>query len=959
MVIISSSVAQSAYTGNTTGHCWISTKEGLIWSFLGPIYFILFINTVILVTSAIRIATARKQKSQLIKLRGFLISATVLTPALGLPWLVSLAKIATAGVENHIVQEIIDKFIDWVFICLNAPAGIIFLIIVANRFKEFRKANKNKNKQGISTRLTSVTSGVNTLNRPKPIPSGANKYRKPTSRATTDSNPKRLIPVHSERIEIARFAPDENFKEIDNDKKEIPAGCPPRPNLPQCIINPFSPQSSVDQSMFVCEEVNLMHKNPTYISIEDLTRNASATNTTEEINASGNGAKEGTIYQNLSTIEQGAMLKECPIVSDDLAIPNPLFDPLEQIEVDVPVTAALRSSQTSLSASTVSLHKLSSGKNSKNNTTFANVNAGFELTGETEDFSSRNSPLFERETDEGLLRRSLKKIRSSFKLSQSTISPQPTPEPPKISQTPIEPPSNQKQSSNIHPNKYIEHLNKLYQDKKKLPAMKSTILENLLTKPAIRESSSPSPTPKLPAPYAGSRVKNLMEKFDSINTEMQPINKPPIKPPTHVQATGMHLPTIKTTTDTSTNNILQKSIEVESEVSQSISSIEIDEQPPSLRILSTDYNNPFKTTSFTQVSFEVQSPIKPTVKTVPSPVEQRDSTTEVPYPQEPQPPVKLRQTRFSIDSTSYDQDEASCSSSAISSPTKSIILNFQSQSDITKVPDTTNPETIRKPRSPRKIVIRPHSSTYQNNNAGSAIDSSSHSPVKLRQMQFSSFSSNSCDQDTISNSSSTESPTKPITFTYKPPQDLTMVSATRFQEPISTNAEIYSAKGPKVKLSRTNAIEDDHYALPPTKPKPTIQLNTQKHGAFTAPLRPSPPSTAKTSSTPVAKLSDPSGLLSPTRKRSNSRISDKISFFDGVSENESSKTLPRPAKTSINQTLSTAEAKSQVQGLLKYRDSKSGSLSNSNTTCESEPISPPTAKSPPILETTEALQTEL
>ena len=754
-------------------------------------------------TSAIRIATARKQKSQLIKLRGFLISATVLTPVLGLPWLVSLAKIATAGVEDDIVQHM-DKFIDWVFICLNAPAGIIFLIIVANRVKEFRKTKKEKKEA--MTPLTSITSKLNVLKRPKPIPSGANKYLKPTYKVTADSKSNRLT--------------NHNSRETDNVEGEISAGCPRWPNPPQCIINLMSPQSSVDQSMFVCEEVNTLHKNPTLISIEDLTRNASATNTTEEINVSGNGAKEGTIYQNLSAIEQGATLKECPIVSDDLAIPNPLFDPLEQIEVDVPVTAALRSSQTSLSASTVSLHKLSSGKNSKNNTTFANVNAGLELTGETEDISSRNSPLFERETDEGLLRRTIKKIRSSFKLSQSTISPQPTPEPQKISQTPIEPPSNQKQSSNIHPNEYIEHLNKLYQDKKKLPAMKSTILENLLTKPAIPESSSPSPTRKLPAPYAGSRVKNLMEKFDSNNTEMQPINKPLIKPPTHVQATGMHLPTIKTTTDTSTNNILQKSIEVESEVSQSISSIEIDEQPPSLRTLSTDYNSPLKTNSFV----EVQSPTKPTVETLPSPVEQRDSTTEVPCPQEPQPPVKLRQTMFSIDSTSYDQDEASCSSSAISSPTKSIILNFQSQSDLPLL-----------------------------------------------------------------------------------------------------------ASRSEVKLSKPNPIEDDHYALPPTKPKPTIQLNTQKYGAFTAPLRPSPRSTAKTSSTPVASLSDPSGLLSPTRKRCNIRISSKISYFDSVSENESSKALPRPAKTAINQT----------------------------TACESEPISPPTAKSPPILETTDALQTEL
>ena len=948
VVVISSSISQASYTGNNTGHCWIATEGGLIWSFLGPVYTILVINTVILVTSAIRIATARKGQSQMFKLRGFLISAAILTPALGLPWLVSLLKLTTVGVADHTLQYIMDKFIDWVFICLNAPSGVIFLIIVANRVKEFRAT---KHKKEISTRLTSVTGGTNTL-RHRPVPSGANKYRKPASKVTTGSNSKRLIPVHSERLETARFAA-EVISDIDNDKREIPTSYPPRPNHPKYFNNPMSTQSSIDPSTYVCEGVDTIHKNPLYISIEDLTKNSSADKTIEEnCIFSGKEAKGELNDQNLSTIEQGATPKERPVILEDLAIPNPLFDALEQIEVDVPVTTALSASNTSHHASTVSLRKLSSD----NNTTFANINAGLDLADVTTTISPRVSPVFVRETDEGLLRRSLNKIRSSFKLSQTTI-PLPTPAT-RVTPTPIELLPKPKQTNIVYPNKYIEHINKLYLEKKSLPAKKSAILDTLLTKPPKSESVSLTLKPKLPAPYPGSKVKNLMQKFDSINTpETRPIKKPPVRPPKYVPATETCVPSIKPTSEVPTMNIFQTMTEGQSGVNPTISSIVIDEQPLSLSTITTDLNSCFKTTSFTQVSEEVQSPTNPIVdsaNSLPSPAEQQPCT-QVSYPQESQPPVKLSQT--SLSSTSCDEDDTSHTSSSTSSPTKSTTFSLQLQSDQTNVPNTmdtlrtTDPDTILKPPSPRRIIIRPQSRTYQGNtNIVPGVDSNSHSPVKFRQLEFNSLSY-SYDQDTISNASSDNSANGPVSLTFRPPQHLTAVSATKHQATTPTNTELEPvlditpsplAKKHESNLSRTDAI-DEHSSVSPIRPKLATQLNTGTHGAFTAPLKPRPLSTVESGSDSVARTSD----SLPTRKRSIGKISDRITFFDNPSQSEYSKTLPRPAKISIQKTLSTA-------GI-----TQSNSFGNSNAELGSEPTSPPTVKSPPVLETTEELQTEL
>ena len=127
---------QADYVGNNTGRCWISSESGLIWSFLGPVFLILFINAIILISSAILICTAPKQLSVLKQFRGDVLSAIILTPVLGLPWIVSLTKFVTLSIHNISAYRIIDTFSDPLFICLNAPPAIIFFFIILNQFRK-------------------------------------------------------------------------------------------------------------------------------------------------------------------------------------------------------------------------------------------------------------------------------------------------------------------------------------------------------------------------------------------------------------------------------------------------------------------------------------------------------------------------------------------------------------------------------------------------------------------------------------------------------------------------------------------------------------------------------------------------------------------------------------------------------------------------------------------------------
>ncbi|KAI6660984.1 Adhesion G-protein coupled receptor D1-like isoform X2 [Oopsacas minuta] len=165
LVIISVSIKQSAYSNHLAGYCWLSNEDGLIWAFLGPVFLVLILNAIILTTSAIRIGTARKNLDKVKQLRVALLSAFILTPVLGMPWIVSFAKIITVGIEDELALAILDRFIDWVFICLNAPAGVVFFIIIFKRFREHRQSLRQKGTAG----TISVTS---------PSASDFSKFRK-------------------------------------------------------------------------------------------------------------------------------------------------------------------------------------------------------------------------------------------------------------------------------------------------------------------------------------------------------------------------------------------------------------------------------------------------------------------------------------------------------------------------------------------------------------------------------------------------------------------------------------------------------------------------------------------------------------------------------------------------------------------------------------------------------------
>ena len=129
-------------------HCFITYEDGLIWSFIGPILIILAINMLILVFASIRIATARFGTDKMDEkqaLKKGIISSLILTPLLGIPWLILLVNVFIA---YPIVQ--------WVFIIINGLMGVFFFLAITLRNAEVKKLCTKSSKivQQPSTSLT-------------------------------------------------------------------------------------------------------------------------------------------------------------------------------------------------------------------------------------------------------------------------------------------------------------------------------------------------------------------------------------------------------------------------------------------------------------------------------------------------------------------------------------------------------------------------------------------------------------------------------------------------------------------------------------------------------------------------------------------------------------------------------------------------------------------------------------
>ncbi|XP_065673397.1 uncharacterized protein LOC100203949 isoform X5 [Hydra vulgaris] len=117
VVIINLAIDQKAY-GKHKDHCWLSVKNGFIWSFVGPVLFVIMINIIIFFTS-LRVVSkkAKKRSSDVAKLWYWIKTSCLLLCFLGITWVIGIFYINSKSI-----------FFGYMFTVVNSLQGcFIFL----------------------------------------------------------------------------------------------------------------------------------------------------------------------------------------------------------------------------------------------------------------------------------------------------------------------------------------------------------------------------------------------------------------------------------------------------------------------------------------------------------------------------------------------------------------------------------------------------------------------------------------------------------------------------------------------------------------------------------------------------------------------------------------------------------------------------------------------------------------
>ncbi|KAI6658157.1 Phosphatidylinositol phosphatase PTPRQ-like isoform X2, partial [Oopsacas minuta] len=206
--IITIAVTRENYV-DPSEHCFLNINYGVIWAFISPIIILLLINLILLILAVVRIVTARAKAGEdqrLGLIKNVLIYSLILTPILGLPWVILIFNIF-----------IRSTVVEWIFILLNGGMGLIFFIVVTLGNAEVRAIFKRK-------RNTQTTS--NTIS--SRVKSGTLKYKIKKKSRSGDSEMQKNTLYHGSEINLIENETMESFPiaqdNAENEKSLVVTG---------------------------------------------------------------------------------------------------------------------------------------------------------------------------------------------------------------------------------------------------------------------------------------------------------------------------------------------------------------------------------------------------------------------------------------------------------------------------------------------------------------------------------------------------------------------------------------------------------------------------------------------------------------------------------------------------------------------------------------------------------------
>ncbi|XP_032089086.1 adhesion G-protein coupled receptor D2 [Thamnophis elegans] len=189
VLIVGVTLATSFNNYVAENHCWLNVQTEVIWAFVGPVLFVLTVNTFVLfrvvmvtVSSARRRSRMLTPNSSLEKQIGVQIWATtkpilVLLPVLGLTWV--------CGILVHLS-------VTWayIFIMLNSLQGLYIFLVYALYNSEVRNAIQRMREKKKALSFTNCSHPVNYLSSPRNTSWEMARFNPTTPENTTCSSEK-------------------------------------------------------------------------------------------------------------------------------------------------------------------------------------------------------------------------------------------------------------------------------------------------------------------------------------------------------------------------------------------------------------------------------------------------------------------------------------------------------------------------------------------------------------------------------------------------------------------------------------------------------------------------------------------------------------------------------------------------------------------------------------------------
>ncbi|RDD36445.1 Adhesion G-protein coupled receptor D1, partial [Trichoplax sp. H2] len=115
--------------------CWLSTKDGLIWAFVGPVIAIISINTIIMVAvikitvTSTTVLVHQKNIENFAGIKSMVKATAILCPLLGLTWILGMIPISGATIV-----------MSYVYVILNSTQGLSIFVFHCLFNSEVRQA---------------------------------------------------------------------------------------------------------------------------------------------------------------------------------------------------------------------------------------------------------------------------------------------------------------------------------------------------------------------------------------------------------------------------------------------------------------------------------------------------------------------------------------------------------------------------------------------------------------------------------------------------------------------------------------------------------------------------------------------------------------------------------------------------------------------------------------------------